>query len=61
MVDVEELEMVEVDPVVAVSAVDAVPEAMQLLDDDVVRVEVEPPEVARCPPQPKALAVVDLE
>ena len=32
---------------------------MQLLEDDVVRLEVEHPEVARCPPHPEVLAVVD--
>ena len=63
MVDIEELEVVEVDQVVVASAVevDVVPEAVQLLEDDVVRLEVEHPEVARCPPHPEVLAVVDHE
>ena len=39
MVDVEELEVAEVDQVVVVSAADAVPEVVQLLDDDVGRVK----------------------
>ena len=30
-------------------------------EDDVVRLEVEHPEVGRCPPHPEVLAVVDLE
>ena len=55
------LEVVEVDQVVAVSAVDDVLEVVQLLEDDVVRLEVEHSEVARCPPHPEVLAVVDHE
>ena len=63
MVVEEVLEVVEVDQVVAVSAVevDVVLEVVQLLEDDVVRLEVEHPEVARCPPHPEVLAVVDHE
>ena len=33
---------------------------VQLLEDDVVRLEVEHPEVAQCPPHPEVVAGVDL-
>ena len=56
MVDVEELEVVEVDQVVVASVVDVVLEVAQLLEDDVVRLEVEHPEVTR---YPEVLAIVD--
>ena len=36
-----------------------VPEVVQLLEDDVVRLEVEHPEVAQCPPHPEVVAVLD--
>ena len=45
------LEVVEEGLAVVVSAVDVDLEVVQLLEDDVVRLEVEHPEVARCPPQ----------
>ena len=63
MLEVEEPEVVEVDQVVVVSAVelDVALEVVQLLEDDVVRLEVEQPEVARCPSRPEVLAAVDLE
>ena len=38
----------------------AVPVVVQLLEDDVVRLEVEHPEVAQCPPHPEVVVVVDL-
>ena len=63
VLEVEELEVAEADQVVVASAVevDVVPEVVQLVEDDVVRLEVEHPEVARRPPHPEVLAVVDLE
>ena len=61
VVEVEVLEVVEVDQAVVVFAVAVVLEVVQLLEDDVVRLEVEHPEVARCPPHPEVLAVVDHE
>ena len=53
------LEVVEVILVVVVSVVAVDPIVAQLLEDDVVRLEVEHPEVARCPPHPEVVAVVD--
>ena len=50
-------QVVEVDQVVVVSAV----EVVQLLEDDVVKLEAEHTEVARCPLHPEVLAVVDHE
>ena len=63
MLEVEQPEVVEGDQVVVVSVVevDVVPEVVQLLEDDGVRLEVEHPEVARCPRHPEVFAVVDLE
>ena len=54
------LEAVEVDLVVVVSAMVVDLVVVQLLEDDVVRLEVEHPEVAQCPPHPEVVAVVDL-
>ena len=42
-----------------VAAEDVDLEAAQLLEDDVVRLEVKHPEVARYPPHSEVLAVVD--
>ena len=53
------LEVVEVDLVVVVSAVVVDLVVMELLEDDVARLEVEHPEAARCPPHPEVVAVVD--
>ena len=47
------LEVVEV-------VLEVVPEVVQLLEEDVVRLEVEHPEVAQCPPHPEVVVVVDL-
>ena len=60
MVEIVLLEVVEVDLVVVVSllVVDLV--VVQLLEDDVVRLEVEHPKVARCPHHPEVAEVVDL-
>ena len=52
------LEVVEV--VLAVALEVVVLEVVQLLEDDVVRLEIEPPEIAQCPPHPEVVAVVDL-
>ena len=54
------LEVVEVNLVVVVALVVVVLVVVQLLEDDVVRLEVEHPEVAQCPPHPEVVAVVDL-
>ena len=54
------LEVVEVDLVVVVSLVVADLVVVQLLEDYVIRLEVERPEVAQCPPHPEVVVVVDL-
>ena len=53
------LEVVEVVLDVVVPLEVVVLEVLQLLEDDVVRLEVEHPEVAQCPPHPEVVAVVD--
>ena len=52
-------EVVEVDLVVVVGLEVVVLVVAQLLEDDVVRLEVEHPEVAQCPPHPEVVAAVD--
>ena len=54
------LEVVEVVLEVVVALEVVVLEVVQLLEDDVVRLEVEHPEVAQCPPHPEVVAVVSL-
>ena len=54
------LEVVEVVLEVVVVFEVVVLEMVQPLEDDVVRPEVEHPEVAQCPPLPVVVAVVDL-
>ena len=54
------LEVVEVVLEAAVALEVVVLEVAQLLEDDVVRLEVEHPEVAQCSPHPEVVAVVDL-
>ena len=60
VIDVEVLEVVAVRLVVVVSVVDVVLVVVQLLEDDVVRLEVEHPEVVQCPPHLEVVAVEDL-
>ena len=55
MLAVVEVNLVVVVPVVVVDLVVAQP-----LEDDVVILEVEHPEVARCPSHPEVVAVADL-
>ena len=54
------LEVVEVVLEVVASLEVVVLEVVQLLEDDIVRLEVEHPEVVQCPPHPEVGAVVEL-
>ena len=63
MLEVEQPEVVVINLVVVVSIVevDIVPEVVQLLEDDVVRLEVEHAEVARCSSSSSSSDVLLLE
>ena len=54
------LEVVEVVLEVVVALKVVVLEVVQLLEDDVERLEVEHPEVAQCPPHPEVVVAADL-
>ena len=54
------LEVVEVTLEVVVALEIVGLEVVQLLEDDVVRLEVEHPEVVQCPLHPEVVAAVDL-